>query len=157
MAVSDWCKRWLLIDQKTTEHNPQPSNAMVLKAHRKLSPLENSVADCVFTNSANKVRFGPLRKDSVLSSVQGGSVNSKVDLWIKNWKGRSRSWELPFEFQTHHVQSILAFSGKPLFERCRRERRQNSIRRNLRGNLGSANFWAAVSWPNRWYQSRKLA
>ena len=53
--------------------------------------------------------------------LQGGSVNSKVDLWIKNWKWRSRSWELPFEFQIHHVQSIRTAQGKPLFERCRRE------------------------------------
>ena len=53
--------------------------------------------------------------------IQGGYVINTLDLWIKNWKWRSRSWELPFEFQTHHVQSILAFSGKPLFERCRRE------------------------------------
>ena len=44
-----------------------------------------------------------------------------MDLWIKNWKGRSRSWELPFEFQIHHVQSIRTAQGKPLFERCRRE------------------------------------
>ena len=52
---------------------------------------------------------------------QGGSVNSEVDLRIKNWKGRSRSWELPFGFQIHHVQFILGSEGKPLFERCRRE------------------------------------
>ena len=58
---------------------------------------------------------------AVFHEVQGGSVNSKVDLRIKNWKGRSRSWELPFGFQIHHVQSILGSQGKPLFERCRRE------------------------------------
>ena len=52
MAVSDWCKRRLFIDQKTTGHNPQPSNAMVLKARQELSPLENSVADFTRVNSA---------------------------------------------------------------------------------------------------------
>ena len=61
MAVSDWYKRRLLIDQKTTGHNSQPSNATVLKARQELSPLENSVADCVFTQSA-KIEIWTLRK-----------------------------------------------------------------------------------------------
>ena len=48
--------------------------------------------------------------------IQGGSVNSKVDLRIKNWKRRSRSWELPFKFQIiHHAQSIRTLQGEPLF------------------------------------------
>ena len=56
----------------------------------------------------------PLNKKPTGSSIQGqgGSVNSEVDLRIKNWKGRPRSWEPPFEFQIHHVQSNLAIPGK---------------------------------------------
>ena len=46
------------------------------------------------------------------SILQGGSVNGKVDLWITNWKGRLRSWELPFKFQIYHVQFIREISKK---------------------------------------------
>ena len=69
MAVSDWCKRRLISDQKATKHNSQPSNAMVLKAHRTLSPLENSLADFTRVNSEYISRFEPLRKSRIQPRV----------------------------------------------------------------------------------------
>jgi hypothetical protein len=38
-----------------------------------------------------------IRRESerVILFIQGGFVSNSVDLWIKNWMGRSRSWESP--------------------------------------------------------------
>ena len=42
----------------------------------------------------------------LVSQSQGRSVGISVDLLTKNWKGRSRSYELRFEFQPQIVQSM---------------------------------------------------
>ena len=40
MAVSDWCKWWLLIDQKTTKHNSQPSNTPITRSGQPLCSVK---------------------------------------------------------------------------------------------------------------------
>ena len=58
-----------------------------------------------------------------------------MDLLTKNWKGRSRSYELRFEFQPQLVQSNPGIQGNPLFGPCAVEK-YHKIGKN-HGNLKS--------------------